>query len=313
MRKKRLMKNQLAVNQSMENRLQRISSLAIYSLTTVIGLLAFLYPFWMPALAQGSATGMAHTGDAPLLLTVLAGLAFAVLLLEVQSAALSAKTVALLGVLVAINSVLRFADAAVPGPGGFSPIFVLIILGGYVFGARVGFLIGVLTLLVSALVTGAAGPWLPYQMFTAGWAGMSAPLCRPLVRLIGQRGRYGEVVVLALFGGLWGLLYGAIMNIWFWPYLVGTPDQYWAAGVGVWATIQRYSVFYVATSLVWDAMRLAGNVGLILAFGAPMLRVLLRFARRFSFEHAPAPAIVPDGMHSLRPGLADAAPLENAS
>ncbi len=296
-----------------ENRLQTISSVAIYCLTTLIGLVAFLYPFWMPALAQGSHTGMAHAEDAPLLLTLLAGLAFAVLLLEVQSAALSAKTVALLGVLVAINSVLRFADAAVPGPGGFSPIFVLIILGGYVFGPRVGFLLGVLTLLVSGLVTGAAGPWLPYQMFTAGWAGMSAPLCRPLVRLLGQRGRYGEVIVLALFGGVWGLLYGAVMNIWFWPYLIGTPDQYWAPGVGVWETVQRYSVFYLATSLVWDLMRLVGNVGLILAFGAPMLRVLLRFARRFSFVHAPAPATAPAGVQNLRPGLSDAAHFGGAS
>lgn len=296
-----------------KNRLPELSSIAIYTLTTVIGLVAFLYPFWMPALAQGNPTGMAHAGDAPLLLTVLAGLAFAVLLLEVQSAALSAKTVALLGVLVAINSVLRFADAAVPGPGGFSPIFVLIILGGYVFGARVGFLLGVLTLLVSGLVTGAVGPWLPYQMFTAGWAGMSAPLCRPLVRMMGQRGRYGEVVVLALFGGLWGLLYGAVMNVWFWPYLIGTPDQYWAPGIGVWATIQRYSVFYLATSFVWDAMRLIGNVGLILAFGAPMLRVLMRFARRFSFDYTPAPADARMGMRRARPSLPDTAPLESAS
>ena len=44
----------------------------IYTLTTVIGIVAFLYPFWMPALQQGQ-MGMAHSKDAPLMLTALVG------------------------------------------------------------------------------------------------------------------------------------------------------------------------------------------------------------------------------------------------
>lgn len=116
-----------------------LASLLIYGLTTLIGVVAFLYPFWLPAVTQGQDTTFAHGQDAPVLLTILVGLAFAVLLLEVQTAAGNAKMVALLGVLVAINSILRFAETAVPGPGGFSPIFVLIVLGGYVFGPRIGF------------------------------------------------------------------------------------------------------------------------------------------------------------------------------
>ena len=47
-------------------------------------------------------------------------------------------------------------------------------LAGYIFGARFGFLLGVMTLLVSALLTGGVGPWLPYQMFTAGWIGLTS-------------------------------------------------------------------------------------------------------------------------------------------
>ena len=52
--------------------------------------------------------------------------------------------------------------------------FAPLILGGYVFGARFGFLFGAFALLVSALITGGVGPWLPYQMFAAGWMGLSA-------------------------------------------------------------------------------------------------------------------------------------------
>jgi energy-coupling factor transport system substrate-specific component len=268
----------------------RVYSLAVYALTTGLGVVAFLYPFWLPAVRQGSYTDMAHAGDAPLVLSLLVGLCFAVLLLEVQSAAMSAKTVALLGILVAINSVLRFADAAVPVAGGFSPIFVLIALGGYVFGAQVGFLLGALTLFVSALITGGAGPWLPYQMFTAGWIGMSAPLLRPVVRASQQEGRWGEVALLALFTGLWGLVYGLIMNLWFWPYIAGDAALYWTPGIGLGATVRRYALFYMTTSLLWDLLRLVGNVGLTLAFGRPLLRVLERFRRRFDFAYDPAPA-----------------------
>jgi energy-coupling factor transport system substrate-specific component len=263
---------------------QRLLSAAIYGLTSAIGLLSFLYPFIIPSL-RDAAQGQAHAADAPLLLTALVGLCFVVLLLEVQGAAANAKFVALLGILVAMNSALRFLEVALPGPGGVSPIFFLIVMTGYVYGGRFGFLMGALTLLVSALITGMVGPWLPYQMFTSAWVGMSAPACRPLVRLVRGQGRRSEILVLAVFGGVWGLAFGAIMNVWFWPYAVGPADQYWQTGLGVGETLKRYAAFYLATSLVWDVMRAAGNVALTLAFGAAALRALRRFQRRFVFTH----------------------------
>lgn len=277
--------------------IRRLLSLVIYTQTTLIGLVAFLYPFWLPAIHQSGAAGAgsAHADDAPLMLTLLVGLCFAVLLLEVQGQTISTKTIALLGILVAINAALRFISVAIPGPGGFSPIFFLIALTGYVFGARFGFLMGALTLLVSALITGGVGPWLPYQMFTAGWMGLSMPLCRPLVWLLPKNGRWGqagwgEILILAAFAGLWGLGYGMIMNIWFWPFANGAADQSWAPGMSFATTLQHYSVFYVATSRFWDMLRLLGNVVLIGAFGLPTLRVLRRFQQRFTFVYQPLPA-----------------------
>lgn len=269
---------------------QSWSAWAIYLLTSVLGVIAFLYPFWLPAAQRAAQTGMAHAQDAPLILTLLVGLCFAVLLLEVQSEAMSAKSVALLGILVALNSVLRFADVALPGPGGFSPVFLLIGVGGYVFGPRMGFLLGSLTFFVSALITGGVGPWLPYQMFTAGWMGMAAPALRPLVSGLRLRDHAGEVALLAAFSGLWGLLYGVVMNLWFWPYAVGSGDLYWVPGMTLAEVVRSYAAFYVATSLVWDSVRLVGNVVLMLAFGAPLLRLLRRFEQRFSFHYDPTPA-----------------------
>ncbi|RRR74819.1 MAG: ECF transporter S component [Candidatus Viridilinea halotolerans] len=266
--------------------LDRLLSAATITLTTIIGVVAFLYPFWLPSVAQRGG-GLAHAADAPLLLTVVVGLSFIALLLEAQRAAEHALLVALLGVLVAMNAILRMINIALPLPGGFSPIFVLIILTGYLFGGNFGFLMGAMTLIVSALITGGMGAWLPYQMLTAGWIGLSAGLCRGPVALLGGAGRRGEVVVLVLFGAFWGFAYGAIMNLWFWPFASGPVEQYYQAGIGLGDTLRRYAAFYVATSLVWDASAGIGNALLLGAFGGPILRVLRRFERRFAFVIRP--------------------------
>lgn len=269
-------------------RQQALISTATYTLTTLVGVAAFLYPFWLPAVAQSTGGDQAHSGDSALMLTLLVVICLALLLLEVQNQAVNTKVIALLGVLVAVNATLRFLEAALPGPGGFSPIFPLVVLTGYVLGGRFGFLMGALTLFVSAIVTGGVGPWLPYQMFVVGWVGLTAPLCRPVVRALGGPDTRAEVWTLAVFAGYWGLLFGVIMNLWFWPYATGAAALYWEPGIGVAETVQRYLAFYAVTSLVWDLMRLVGNVLLIALAGEAVLRVLRRFQRRLVFSYEAA-------------------------
>ena len=136
------------------------------AVASLIGLAAFLYPFFLPSLA---ADGMAaHTNDAPLLTVVLIVLCLTAVLANLTSRQMTSKLVAVLGILVAMNAVLR----AMPGPAGFNAIFVLPILTGYAYGPTFGFLLGSLSLLVSAFIGGGIGPWLPYQMFATGWMGM---------------------------------------------------------------------------------------------------------------------------------------------
>jgi energy-coupling factor transport system substrate-specific component len=95
------------------------------------------------------------------------------------------------------------------------------------------------------------------------------------------------VLILALLGALWGLLYGAIVNLWFWPYATGGADQYWTPGLGLVTTLQRYALFYMTTSFVWDGMRAAGNALMLMAFGGAVLRVLRRFYARFTYAYTP--------------------------
>lgn len=274
----------------------RLFSLAIYMSATISGLLVLLYPFFLPAVSQQAGFGTLRAGQMPMMMTLLLGLCLLVLLFEAQGPMVNTKLIALLGILVAINSALRFIETAIPGPGGFTPIFFLIILVGYVFGGRVGFLMGALTLLVSALVTGGVGPWLPAQMFTAGWVGMSTPLLRLMVKAFSTKQvKWStptinpEIILLAFFGLLWGFLYGAIMNLWQWPFITGPQNQSFTAGLGFMATLQHYLAFYLVTSLVWDVVAAIGNVLLLIAFGAPALRALRRFRQRFEFNYTPEP------------------------
>ncbi len=264
----------------MQRLAQPVLSFLLYGLSGVIGLVAFTYPFFLDAAQLAAAAGARQS--APLLTMLLLTVCLLILLIEMQGQAVSAKVVAALGVLVAVTAALRFLEAAVPGPGGFSPIFAPIILAGFVFGARFGFLMGALTLLVSALITGGVGPWLPYQMFAAGWVGLTAGWLPPLRR---------PLLLLSFFGFAWGLLFGLLMNLYFWPFtvpVVGSAaagdSAVWQPGLTLTAGAARYLAFYASTSLLWDLIRAVGNVVLLLALGMPAVRALVRFRDRFQFQ-----------------------------
>ncbi len=249
---------------------------AILAVASLIGLGSFLYPFLAAEQIPG-AGAMAHANDAPLIFVALVVLCLGAVLSSLSAGTLNAKLVAVLGILTAANAVLR----GIPGPGGFTLVFVLPILCGYVYGPTFGFLLGVFSLAVSAFIGFGVGPWLPYQMFSAGWVGM---LSGWLPRLM--RHPRAEVAMLALWGTLLGLAFGALMNVWFWPYVLssGHSQMYWEPGLGLLETLRRYLVFYAVTSLWWDLLRAAGNLLILFIFGAPVLRLLRRFGQRFFFQ-----------------------------
>ncbi|MGQ9567732.1 MAG: ECF transporter S component [Anaerolineae bacterium] len=255
--------------------MRRWANALILLLATAVGGMAFLSPFFG---GQGASGATAHASDAPFLVLALIGLCLVAVVANLMAGAMHARTVALLGILSAVNAVLR----AVPGPAGFSAIFFLLILCGYTYGPTFGFLMGALSLLVSALLGAGVGPWLPFQMFAAGWVGLSSGLLPDL-----RHHPRAELTVLAAWGAVWGLAFGAIMNLWFWPYLAGATvgeGAYWEPGLGLAAALRRYAAFYLLTSLWWDLGRSGGNVFLLLLLGPPILRVLRRFQRVLWFE-----------------------------
>jgi energy-coupling factor transport system substrate-specific component len=256
---------------------------AVLVLASLIGMVAFVYPFFLMSGDQGvSAEQAMQLQQAPLLTILIVVLCLGAILATLGSGIMNAKMVAILGMLTAVNAVLR----ALPGPAGFSAVFVLPILCGYAYGATFGFLLGSLSLLASALIGGGIGPWLPYQMMTVGWVGMAAAWIPRL-----ERWPRLELAVLTACGLVWGLLFGAIMNIWFWPFLF-QPQQvevYWAPGMRLVEVLQRYALFYLLTSLWWDVGRAVGNALLIGLLARPLLALLRRFERRFHYEWSAAP------------------------
>ena len=83
----------------------------------------------------------------------------------------SATTVALLGVLAAVGAAIRIAGT---GVGGIEAVFILLILAGRAYGARFGFLLGMLTIALSSVLWGGFGPWTPFQVFACGWVAAGA-------------------------------------------------------------------------------------------------------------------------------------------
>ncbi len=248
----------------------RPRSIAAIAVVSLAGVIAFGWP-----LIIDPGTTLGHSTNAPLLFSLLMPLLLAVVLAEISEGGLDVKAIAMLGVLAAVGAALRPVGA---GTAGLETVFFLLILGGRVFGAGFGFVLGATTLFASALITGGVGPWLPFQMLGAAWVGLGAGLLPPL------KGK-AEIALLAAYGAVAGLLYGLALNLMFWPFTTGLDGELsFIAGAPILDNLHRFAVFSVATSLGWDLGRALTNITLIVLTGSVVLRTLRRAARKAAFE-----------------------------
>jgi energy-coupling factor transport system substrate-specific component len=183
----------------------------------------------------------------------------------------------MLAVLIVAAAALRIPTL----PAGANAFFLVVIVGGYVFGARLGFLIGAGAMFVSAFAVGGFGPWLPFQIYAAGWIGLTAGWLGALLEHPLRGHRRIELLALASFAALWGFLFGAIMNLWFWPFVAQGDSISWRPGLGLGETLRHYWSFYILTSAGWDAFRAVSNVVLVVAVGRPVIDMLTRYRDRF--------------------------------
>jgi energy-coupling factor transport system substrate-specific component len=239
----------------------------VLGLTTLLGLVAFAWPLFIPA----SSGIEAHPHDAPLVVLLLLPLLMLIAVSEVTSGRIESKHVALLGILAAVAAALRPLGA---GAIGIEPMWFIIIVGGYVFGSGFGFLLGSVSLFASALITGGVGPWLPFQMLAASWIGLGAGL-------LPHRGRRTELLLIAAYGIGAAFAFGLLMDLQFWPWALGTTTELsYQPGGAVAENLNRFLTFHFVTALSWDLPRAITNALLILFAGPALLGTLRRAARR---------------------------------
>jgi hypothetical protein len=173
--------------------------------------------------------------------------------------------------------VLGAAVVALRLPGfvaGFSAMFIVLLVAGNAFGPGFGFLLGIVGMFASGLFVGGLGPWLPFEMVAFGWVGAGAGL---LPHGSSWRER---CLVLAAYGLASGYLYGAVMNLWSWPFLTEGSSFAWDPSAGAGTNLRHYAAFYAATSFAWDTFRAVGNAVLVIALGRPFLAALDRAGHR---------------------------------
>lgn len=263
------------------------SLLAPIALT--VGSLVALAGFTWPLLA--SAVPSDAQAATPVVAMALVPAVVVALALALDREMHSAKAVALLGVLAAIGAGIRIAGA---GVGGIEAVFILLILAGRAFGARFGFLLGLLTIAVSSLLWGGLGPWTAFQMFGCAWVAAGAGLLpRILPRLrasdgaevsataaahAAKRAARWEIAMLAGYGVVAAYVFGLLMNIWFWPFAVGTGTGIsYEAGAPIGTNLASFALYsLVSSTLTWDTVRAVTTLVGILVLGPAVLAALRR-------------------------------------
>ena len=259
-------------------RVPSTSTLTLVGLN-LLGLFAYLHPFLSAGATKPDSAWFEHNTDAPLVFAAVAALCLVLIVAELTGGRLNSKSIAALGVLCAMAAVLR----TITLPAGANLYFFLVILGAYAFGPRLGFLLGAMSFFLSAVVTGGIGPWLPFQMFASAWMGLAAGFLGMATRRVHIGGR-SEVALVVGYGAVSGLLFGAITNLWFWPFWAAGPDVTYQPGIGLAEALRRYWNFYLLTSFGWDLIRGIANAIVLAILGGPLLRALIRFRDRFSWD-----------------------------
>lgn len=170
---------------------------------------------------------------------------------------IAVREIVMLAMLAAIAAIGRVPFASLPS---VQPTSFIIIMTGIVFGAESGFIVGAVAAIVSNIFLG-QGPWTPWQMYAWGMMGMSAGLFR---NVWWMKKLWGK----AIFGFIWGYLFGWFMNLWI---IIGNLENFtWEFFIGI----------YVA-SLYFDLAHALSNVVFLIIFGASWIKILERFQKKY--------------------------------
>ena len=166
------------------------------------------------------------------------------------------RRIIVIAVMTALSILGRFVFAPIPG---FKPITAMIVITAIWLGGESGFLVGVLTVLISNFYFG-HGPWTPFQMFSFGMIGLLAGLfAKPLKK---------SRVALALYGVFAGVVFSCIMDVWsvLWYENGFQPQLY----LGALLTAAPYMLSYAVSNVIF--LLLLGR-----PFGEKLERIKIKY------------------------------------
>jgi energy-coupling factor transport system substrate-specific component len=188
---------------------------------------------------------------------------------------LGSKNVAFLGILSALIAALRPLGI---GAIGIEPMWFALILAARAMGPTFGFLLGALSMSLSALLTGGIGPWLGYQVFAAALIGFGVGIIPSQVR--GKT----EIFLLAIYGAIAAEFFGIAMDLQFWPWsLGGETELSYRAGAPLGENFSHFISYHYLSALAWDIPRAILTVTLIVVAGKSALNALRRARHRAAF------------------------------
>jgi energy-coupling factor transport system substrate-specific component len=244
--------------------LSRYSSIALLIPSTLIG---FLWPFFATSQA------LANRAEWFFLLSTTISIFLIVSLVATDD--LGSKNVAFLGILSALVAALRPLGI---GAIGIEPMWFALILAARVMGPTFGFLLGALSMSLSALLTGGIGPWLGYQVFAAAIIGFGVGVIPR-----SARGKL-ELALLAIYGAIAAEVFGILMDLQFWPWSLGSGTELsYQVGAPLAENLSRFFSYHFVSALAWDIPRAVITVTLILIAGRPVLNALRRARHKAAF------------------------------
>ena len=238
--------------------------------TNLFGILLFTWPLYI----NPDNAPLRDLSDATWISLALSLIALVVITSSISAKLMDSKTVALVAVLVALIAALRLLGA---GAIGLEPMWFLLILAARAFGVEIGYAIAVVSMIVSAIITGGIGPWLTFQILAASWMALG-------VKII-PKGFKGvpEIAALSSYGVIAALGYGALMDMQLWPWLLGTDTQLsYQPGAAVIENLTRFFTFHLATAMAWDIPRAILTALLIAITGRTILIALRRANARMT-------------------------------
>ncbi len=233
---------------------------ALISSLISMAALGFFWPFFVPTDEMADKASWFFLAATPLIMILVVVL--------VTQEELGSKKIALLGILTALIAALRPLGI---GAIGIEPMWFALIIASRAMGPTFGFLLGTLSMALSALLTGGIGPWLSYQIFAAaliGWGTILIP-----AKLRGMQ----EVSALIFYGIIAAGFFGIAMDLQFWPWTLGPGTELsYLPGAALIENLDRFFTYHFISALAWDIPRAILTTILLSIATKPMLTALRR-------------------------------------